>query len=533
MPSESGGLDISLCMIVRDEEASLERCLDSVRPYVREMVVVDTGSTDRTREIAREHGALVIDEEWNEDFALARNRGLDFARGKWILVLDADEVVRVPDEERLRRELDDESVEGYLSRVVNVLGDGERDREIGLGLRLFRNRKETRFRGALHEQVAHVIQENRPDARLILGVLEVDHFGYLPHLVRGRRKAERNFAIVRRMADESPEDGFVLFNLGTEYLRLQRWQEALDAFQRASSYVVEGAYWAQKLGKSRIIAHLQLGQYDAALEAIDRQIALYPGYTDLIFLQGVALAGLTRRPEAIGAFHRAIAMGPAPVPPNIAVEERLAGDKADYALGEIYRQIGRPEDAVRHYERAFLAGRDWEIPLRALFSMLFAQEEPDGIGSYLRRLGAGEDAGATEHIASALCDVRRYDLAFAQLEAVRGALAGRGRYLRALCLSKLGRYDEAIAADREVDKKDAEYRRAQVHLAYCLYARGEDAAARRVVRRFKEDPAFRRDVAEHFFSEAREVLQEGLRHFPGSRALEDAMRRLGGRADAS
>src|SRR5215467_5304547 len=85
---------LSLCMIVKNEEQRLGRCLDSVRPLGAELIVVDTGSTDRSRDLARHHGAAVSEFEFRTtDFAAARNYGLTQARGRWILVLDADETL--------------------------------------------------------------------------------------------------------------------------------------------------------------------------------------------------------------------------------------------------------------------------------------------------------------------------------------------------------------------------------------------------------------------------------------------------------
>ena len=84
---------LSLAMIVRDEASDLPRCLDSARGMVDEMVVVDTGSADATRDVAAAAGALVHDVPWRDDFAAARNASLDLCRGRWVLVLDADEVL--------------------------------------------------------------------------------------------------------------------------------------------------------------------------------------------------------------------------------------------------------------------------------------------------------------------------------------------------------------------------------------------------------------------------------------------------------
>src|SRR5579871_190768 len=95
-------IELSLCMIVRDEEARLADCLQSIAPYVDEMVVVDTGSTDRTREIALECGARVFDCPWTDSFAQARNRSLEQARGAWIFWMDADDVIAPESGAKLR-----------------------------------------------------------------------------------------------------------------------------------------------------------------------------------------------------------------------------------------------------------------------------------------------------------------------------------------------------------------------------------------------------------------------------------------------
>src|SRR5205823_2345512 len=91
------GLTLSLCMIVRDEEEMLPRCLDAIRDAVDEIVIVDTGSTDRTIEIARSYGAKVLEREWTGSFSDARNASFEAASGDWVIYLDADEVLVADD----------------------------------------------------------------------------------------------------------------------------------------------------------------------------------------------------------------------------------------------------------------------------------------------------------------------------------------------------------------------------------------------------------------------------------------------------
>lgn len=140
---------ISLCMIVKNEAAHLARCLASVRDWVDEMVVVDTGSTDRTVEVAQGFGAKLTPHAWQDDFAEARNFSLGLATGDWVLVLDADEELDQATGAELRRVVADSAYNGYVLQVLNLMADGTQ----GLlqAPRLFRNHRGVRYQGAIHE----------------------------------------------------------------------------------------------------------------------------------------------------------------------------------------------------------------------------------------------------------------------------------------------------------------------------------------------------------------------------------------------
>jgi glycosyltransferase involved in cell wall biosynthesis len=161
---------LSLCMIVRDEEHFLQRCLESVRDWVDEMIIVDTGSSDRTRDIARQFTDRVYDFEWIDDFAAARNYALGKATGDWILVLDADELIASEDLARLRELIEDAPKSAYFLTQLNYSNNpfhsdwqpvaektpyseeyaGYRPNPI---CRLFRNDGNIRYHGAIHEVV--------------------------------------------------------------------------------------------------------------------------------------------------------------------------------------------------------------------------------------------------------------------------------------------------------------------------------------------------------------------------------------------
>ncbi|MFS0559085.1 glycosyltransferase family 2 protein, partial [Brevibacillus sp. 179-C9.3 HS] len=113
---------LSLCMIVKNEGNCIERCLNSVKHAVDEMIIVDTGSSDDTINICRSAGASVFSYEWNDDFASARNYGLERATGDWIIWLDADEEVDEADAVKLKELLPDTEADLFSIQLINYCG---------------------------------------------------------------------------------------------------------------------------------------------------------------------------------------------------------------------------------------------------------------------------------------------------------------------------------------------------------------------------------------------------------------------------
>lgn len=218
-------------MIVKDEEAFLAGCLESVAQHVDEMVVVDTGSSDRTIEIARTFGARVVEREWPGGFAEARNWSIDEATGDFILVLDADERLADGAGKALRATVDAEA-EGapatlYLPLIVNVDAGGH-----SLGAdhmpRLWRNRPDLRFEGRIHESVAgpERIVRNYVDAITIL------HLGYDPSVRAARNKSERNITLLEAELAGRPGNPELLYYLAKEKYALGDDEGALALFRK-------------------------------------------------------------------------------------------------------------------------------------------------------------------------------------------------------------------------------------------------------------------------------------------------------------
>lgn len=214
---------LTLCMIVRNEQSRLPVCLASVAEVVDELVVVDTGSTDATPDIAREHGATLIRHRMDPvDFAAARNRGLARATGDMILVLDADETlapVCLPEIRRLVAAADDV---GWIASRRNRPEGATAPAWVDHVVRLFPNRSAYRFRSRVHETVDRSILAG--GGRLQRSMITIDH--HLPPQEALRTKWRRYVGLLRDELAQNPDDTERLVFLMADYYKLEQFAEA-------------------------------------------------------------------------------------------------------------------------------------------------------------------------------------------------------------------------------------------------------------------------------------------------------------------
>jgi tetratricopeptide (TPR) repeat protein len=310
------GLTISLCMIVKDEEAMLPRCLAAVRDAVDEIVIVDTGSTDKTVEIAESFGAKILHHEWTGDFAVARNDSFDAATGDWLLYLDADEVLYEDDAAALRELTGKVWREAMFLVETNHVGDLEDGTSVNNdALRIFRNRPEYRFEGRIHEQIA----QRLPDIpeRLERTSVRIEHFGYLGAVRDAKAKSRRNIELLERQAAEGHDSPFLHFNLGSEYGAANEPQRALEHFRTAWDQLESDPQRTRYGFFPSLCARLVKAQrccdrHDEAIATGDRVLELLAGFTDVVFEQGWAHRGKGDLAAALASFERCVEMGDAP-----------------------------------------------------------------------------------------------------------------------------------------------------------------------------------------------------------------------------
>ncbi|MGE6577808.1 glycosyltransferase [Paenibacillus xylanexedens] len=284
------GIGISLCMIVKDEAGSLQRCLNAVRDVVDEIIVVDTGSVDDTTEIARLHGAVVIRTEWNGDFSEARNLSLAAATKPWILVLDADEVwVQTP---QMKTELmrllaaSRDDVWGYWIQVTSLLGVSGEEHVTDAVCRLFRNDPRIAFQGRIHEEIASSMMALAPQGVLHSG-LEVIHYGYLEQAITAKNKGARNMQLIRSALNQEGDQPELLYALAAEWFQQAKYDEALRLLQPLLAQLTPECGYHSDLVLKTAYAWRESGSPERALAVVEAWAPVYEDFPDLLELGAV------------------------------------------------------------------------------------------------------------------------------------------------------------------------------------------------------------------------------------------------------
>lgn len=211
---------ISQCMIVKNEEKNIERALLWGKDIMWEQIVVDTGSTDRTAEMARKLGAKVVEFSWRDDFAAAKNFAIEQAKGEWIAFLDADEYMDPEDAWKMKRVLERITQDTFdgVSTGWQQIDDRGRISSSGTQIRFFRNRSDIRYRRRVHEQLESVTGR---ELRIgdVSAEMSIFHTGYQEKVFQEKKKNLRNRNLIQKELEESPGNYEMMGYMGDECLR--------------------------------------------------------------------------------------------------------------------------------------------------------------------------------------------------------------------------------------------------------------------------------------------------------------------------
>lgn len=267
-------------MIVRNEERCITRCLDSVRPWVDRMLVLDTGSTDRTRELAVQAGANVHEMEWPGSFSQARNRSLELADADWNLVIDADEWI-LSGGELLRGWCRNPARLGVVcQRSAFELGqDAAPGAEQAEGRHWITRLlpRGVRYEGRVHEQAA----SDLPRIRL---ELHLGHDGYLDAQLNTKR--DRNGALLLLDLKDKPGDPYILYQLGKEAEVRREFGEACQYYRQSLAATPDSANWLHCLSTHYLHCLGQTGDFDTAFAFADQNMVRWAQSPDFFFVLG-------------------------------------------------------------------------------------------------------------------------------------------------------------------------------------------------------------------------------------------------------
>ncbi|MCR2806731.1 tetratricopeptide repeat-containing glycosyltransferase family 2 protein [Paenibacillus soyae] len=340
----------SLCLIVKDEEKVLRRCLESVSGIVDEIILVDTGSSDNTKEIAAEFTDHIYHYDWTNNFAEARNFAASKANGQWILVLDADEYV---DRDNLQASIDELKKDAgaydvYATNILNFLGEDGTNIAQNRHARVYKNNGEIQYFRAIHEQL-----ESTNPSGINMGVssLLIYHTGYMKSVVREKGKSGRNLQIIDKEMNAKSDEAFDLYNYGNEMSVLGHPEKALDAYIKAYQKKTSFHHdWVPVCLLSIVEKLIALERYNDALTVIQDAGAMFSDAADFQYYRGLIYFRQKRYDEAKAVFSHIVL--------NAKHFTRVikSPDFKDYipskALAFIYEEENNFQSAVKYHTSA-------------------------------------------------------------------------------------------------------------------------------------------------------------------------------------
>ncbi|HMO17914.1 MAG TPA: glycosyltransferase [Oligoflexia bacterium] len=418
---------ISLCMIARDEEDWLPQCLESVRSLVDEIILVDTGSRDKTVEIANKAGARVFNHEWVDDFSVVRNESLKHASGDWILVLDADEVIDQSDHDRIRELInnkrfsylltqrhycDDERLSDFKP-CRGEFPEWERNYkgyfESAL-VRLFPNNMGVNYQGRIHELAEHSIYNIKELAIADPGV-RIHHFGHTPEVRARKTKGDLYTPLGKVKVQEKENDWKSYFELGVELNNNLEYADSAKAFEKALAL----APWYCSTYVNYGYVLCQLARYDEAESILVLCINKFPEESEAFCNLGVVKLRCGKFADAIPIFRQAIRISPQYVNAmrNLALAylqmgrlseavlvcrrilELMPGDKRTLLfLASVYKIGKMPNEAATIFASLYRDGsRELEIVTELYESIRLSRDAIDGIKFLQAHLGRVEQSG--------------------------------------------------------------------------------------------------------------------------------------------
>ena len=391
---------LSCAMMVKNEEEFLAEALISVKDVVDEIVVVDTGSSDRTVEIAEQHGAKVFHYRWQDDFSDARNETIRRSIGQWVLILDADERLQIDKQhivnlrKGLRNYLQGGPYIGVSVNVVNTHLDGTVMNSLP-SLRFFPRCEEISYRNRVHNQINLADDEAEMELK-VCDFVSIQHLGYDPIVYEKRKKSARSLPLIQKQLEDEPDNMVYKFYEGREFVILKEPAKAVESLEAAVLGILEGkhGYFSETM-KTLLTAYEQV---NAAPERIlvftEMAIEKAPEQPDFYLFQGFAQRNINKNTEAIESLIEALDRWDNFVITEVSqsnpiIEQRLW--LAHHTLGELLWEAERFTEAHEHYVKAVDTGLpkdhySWNTLLNNIIALAIEFDDQPVLDRFLHTL---------------------------------------------------------------------------------------------------------------------------------------------------
>jgi glycosyltransferase involved in cell wall biosynthesis len=379
-------MKISACLIVKNEEKTLPRCLDSVKDIVSEIIVVDTGSTDRTVEVAESYGAKIYHFEWINDFAAAKNYAISKARGNWIIFLDADEyftsdsIPLIPDIIKKAHKNKYDFIMGYMSHLDT---GSNKLFESSFKIRIFRNDVNIRYKGAIHEMI---VRTNYP-ARVLDATSQIKmiHTGYSPETIQDKDKSTRNLDLLFKEWEKNPNSDLA-FYIAESYMVGKDYENGLKYAYKVFEYQNGTLIGIYEKNYINIISCMNILKRPAEeiISTVYEACQKYPTVPDFYFYLGDLYVKANRNFDAVQAFEKGLTH----VLGNVTLRSGAHFHTTNVykTLGQLYYKLGNLQKSVECYVNSLKIDKYNYRTLVSLLTLLCKHENIENVIGFLEKL---------------------------------------------------------------------------------------------------------------------------------------------------
>ncbi|WP_026888258.1 glycosyltransferase family 2 protein [Clostridium beijerinckii] len=331
---------ISICMIVKDESRILENSLKNISKYGYEIIIVDTGSKDNTKEIANKYTDKVYDFKWENDFSMARNFSISKASNDLILVVDADEVIVELDKQLLKCNINKHMV-GRILRI-NKYSRGQDEFKYNERVNRFFCKNEFKYEGSIHEQV---VSKNGKNYLTYNIPITMEHFGYEDDEIKRKDKTKRNIELLKVELESKGKDPYILYQLGKSYYMESNYQMAEFYFNKALDFDLDtNLEYVQDMIESLGYALINEKKYEESMKLLG-VYSEFSSSADFVFLVGLIYMNNGYFDKAVKEFKNAKKYEECKIQ---GINDYLA----NYNIGVVLECLGNEKEAIKYYKKS-------------------------------------------------------------------------------------------------------------------------------------------------------------------------------------